>query len=61
MFDLGLSAVTRIGQPGESLYLVRCVCGCLGVVARGQMIQRVSSFGLRCSHLAPPERRPSEP
>ncbi len=58
VLDLGLSAATLIGQPGQSVYLVRFVCGCLGVVGRGQMILRVNGFGLVCS-CAATSRRPN--
>ena len=59
VFDFGLSATTLIGQPAESIYLVRFVCGCLGVVGRGLMIFRVNGFGLVCNHVAlPPELKP---
>jgi len=33
------------------VYLVRFVCGCVGVIARGRMIRRSGAITLVCMHV----------
>jgi len=51
-FDFGIAESAPVGVRGADLHFVRFVCGCVGVVARGRMLQRAGGFALVCAHVA---------
>jgi len=50
--DFGIAEVELVGPHDEEVYVVRFTCGCVGVVAHGRMIRRVSGVALVCAHVA---------
>jgi hypothetical protein len=50
--DFGIAEVELVGPQDEEVYVVRFTCGCVGVVAHGRMIRRVSGVALVCAHVA---------
>lgn len=50
--DFGIAEVLLVGPRDNEVYLVRFVCGCVGVIARGRMIRRAGAITLVCEHVA---------
>jgi hypothetical protein len=49
--DFGIVEVLLVGPRDNEVYLVRFVCGCVGVIAGGRMIRRSGVFTLVCTHV----------
>jgi hypothetical protein len=50
--DFGICDVMQLGRDDEQAYLVRFVCGCVGLIASGRMIRRAGGLALVCEHVA---------
>jgi hypothetical protein len=50
--DFGIAEFLLVGPRDNEVYLVRFVCRCVGVIARGRMIRRSGAFTLVCQHVA---------